>query len=145
LSIVIEYQNIRKSIVFKPVIRNLINSLIREEKKDPGEISIVFTSNKEILEINRTYLNHNYFTDVITFPERKKERISGDIYISLNQVKINSKKYNEDFFDEVTRVIIHGILHLIGYNDTTDNEKKKMKEKEDEYLCRFRKFDLIEK
>lgn len=143
MGIVLEYLKIEKSIIFKPVISKLIIGLIREEGKLPGEISILFTSNKEILEINRTYLNHNYFTDVITFPDRKRERISGDIFISLEQVKINSKRYKESYEDEVTRVVIHGILHLLGYQDDNEIHKKVMREKEDEYLCKFKKYDLI--
>jgi rRNA maturation RNase YbeY len=143
LSILIDYLNVERDIAFRPVIRKLIRSLIIEEGKELGEISIIFTSNQEIFEINRKFLNHHYYTDVITFPEVKKGKLSGDIYISLEQVRINAQTYKTNFHDEVTRVIIHGVLHLIGFNDITDIEKKLMQKLEDHYLCRFKKFDLI--
>jgi len=143
LAVLITFERIKKSIQFKPVIRKLIKELVVDEEKELGEISIIFTSNEHILEINRTFLNHHYFTDVITFPESKRDRISGDIYISLDQVRMNSKRYNTAFIDEVTRVVIHGILHLIGYEDDTEEKKMIMREKEDSYLRRFKDYDFI--
>jgi rRNA maturation RNase YbeY len=128
---------------FKPQLKDCIHSILKEEKKKLGEIYFIFTGNPEILEINKTYLKHDYFTDVITFSESKRDNLSGDIYISLDQVKINAERFNTSVIIELARVIIHGILHLIGYNDKTENEQKLMREKEDTYLCRFNWNDII--
>lgn len=143
MGISFDYLNIERTIEFKPVIRKLIRELISKEGKQLGEVSIIFTGNSTILEINRSFLNHHYFTDVITFRDNKKNRISGDIYISVEQVLANSGQYHTQFVDEITRVVIHGILHLIGYEDNNAVQKKVMKEKEDSYLCRFKNFDYV--
>ena len=145
MAVLITFERTSKSIQFKPVIRKLIRELIVEEEKELGEISIIFTSNEHILEINRTFLNHHYFTDVITFPDSKRDKISGDIYISLDEVRKNARRYNSTFNDEVTRVVIHGILHLIGYDDVTPDQKIIIRKKEDSYLSRFKRFDFIVK
>jgi rRNA maturation RNase YbeY len=143
LNITIEYVDIERKIVFKPLITRLIGDLIRNEGKKLGEINIIFTNNDHILQINKEYLDHHYYTDVITFNYNKRESVAGDIFISLDQVALNAKKFNALFIDEVLRVIIHGILHLIGYDDKLESEKIAMREMEDVYLCRFRNYDII--
>lgn len=143
MGIDITFIHVKKNLEFKPIIKILLEGLIKQEGKELGEITLIFTSNSHILEINRTYLNHHYFTDVITFPENKKNRIAGDIFISLDQVLLNSERYKTDYYDEVTRVMIHGILHLIGYQDITSEQKKVMSKIEDHYLCGFKKFDYL--
>ena len=92
-----------------------------------------------MLEINKQYLKHDYYTDVITFDYSENDKISGDIFISIDRVVDNSKKYSEKKNTEIRRVIIHGILHLIGYNDKLDDEKKIMTEKENYYLKKWTK------
>jgi probable rRNA maturation factor len=135
--------NLAKKITIKSTAKEFIKRVIIAEHKIPGDISIIFTDNTSILDINTRFLRHEYFTDVITFVENQKDLISGDIYISLDQVKLNAEDNQTDFHNETCRVILHGILHMIGYNDQTPSEKKIIREKEDEYLCQFNWKDVI--
>jgi len=118
----------------KKQVKNWIKNVISSYKKQVGDINYIFTNDENILKVNIKYLNHNFYTDVITFDYTSKNIISGDIYISLDTVKSNSEKYNELYFDELKRVIIHGILHLIGYKDKTDIEAKEMRKQENKAL-----------
>lgn len=138
MNIVFSYLGINKHLNFASNVRELIVLIIEKEKKRLGEINIIFTSNSIILEINKSYLNHNYFTDVITFNNNKRDKISGDIYISLDQIKLNAKKYRTKYLNELIRVIIHGVLHLIGYEDKSDSQRVIMRKMEDTYLCEFK-------
>ena len=99
-----------------------------------GDLSFVFTSNKHIKLINKQYLNHNYFTDVITFDYTERNLISGDILISIDEVRNNAQRYETDELVELRRVMIHGVMHLLGYNDGTDEEKAIMRKMENEAL-----------
>jgi rRNA maturation RNase YbeY len=91
------------------------------------------------LDVNRTYLQHDYFTDIITFDNAdKKQSIEGDLFISIDTVRSNAKLFKTTILNELRRVMIHGALHLCGYNDKTDEEKVQMRLKEDEYLAYFR-------
>lgn len=101
------------------------------ENKVIGNLNFIFTSNGKILDINMQYLNHNYYTDVITFNYNLENLVSGDIFISVEKVSENSVIYNTDFSEELNRVIIHGILHLLGYDDTTIKKQKVMRKMED--------------
>lgn len=115
--------------------KNWLKSVIVSEGKKTGEIQYIFCDDKHLLEINKTYLNHDTFTDIITFSTTaNKDIISGEIYISIDRVNENSKSQIVPFGDELSRVMVHGILHLLGYNDHTDTEKKLMRSKEDYYL-----------
>jgi rRNA maturation RNase YbeY len=118
----------------KSPVKKYINLLINRELKRVGEISIVLCSDKYLLEINIEYLKHNYYTDIITFNYVEGNLISGDLFISVDRVKENSIVFNTCLIKELYRVIFHGILHLIGYNDKTEEEKKIMRTKEDLYL-----------
>ena len=102
--------------------------------KKIGEIAYIFCDDEKILEINKRYLQHDYFTDIITFDYSEKNTISGDIFISLDMIKSNSAKFKTLYDNELHRVIIHGILHLCGQNDKTSEEEKIMREKEDEAI-----------
>ncbi len=113
---------------------NWLNSVIQEEGKHPGEINIIFCSDTYLLEMNKKYLNHDYYTDVITFDYSEKDIISGDIFISVDRVKENAQTYKQTFLNELNRVIVHGVLHLLGYKDKTEDEQKIMRQKEDYYL-----------
>ena len=116
-------------------LRNTIKSIVTDVKKNIGIINIIFTSDNYLLEINKKYLEHYYLTDVITFADNLKDYINGDIYISIDTVKTNSINYsNNNFEKELNRVIIHGVLHLIGFTDKNDVEKGIMRKKEDYYL-----------
>jgi len=99
-----------------------------------GDVSYIFCSDEHILNVNREYLQHDYYTDIITFDYTEKDRISGDIFISLDTVSSNAEKFNVPYEDELYRVIIHGILHLCGINDKTSEERKMMKKHENEAL-----------
>lgn len=112
-------------------IKKWINYIIEKEfKKSVGDINFYFTDDSEILEINKKYLAHNYYTDIITFNYCTESSISGDIVISVETVKSNAKDYNVTFENELHRVIVHGILHLLGFDDSTEKQKKEIREKE---------------
>lgn len=104
------------------------------EIKKLGDINIIFCSDNYILDVNMKYLQHDYFTDIITFDYCEGDIISGDLFISIDSVKENSVFYNTEFADELNRVMVHGVLHLIGYNDHCDEDIKLMRSKEDYYL-----------
>ena len=130
-------EDINFNLPHKRKIKKWIADEIDKHNKTVGEISIVFCSEEKILEINTTYLNHNYFTDIITFPYIEGDEVSTDIYISIPTVNSNAKKYKQIFFQELLRVVIHGILHLVGYDDSTPICKEEMTKKEDECLRLF--------
>lgn len=100
----------------------------------PGDISLVFCSDEYILEANRTYLQHDYFTDIITFDYSEGTVVSGDLLISIDTVLSNSVLYNVDFKEELFRVVIHGLLHLCGLGDKEEEEIALMRSKENQYL-----------
>ena len=99
-----------------------------------GDISIIFCSDNYILDVNQKYLQHDYFTDIITFDYCEGERLSGDLFISVDSVYENSLEYGTDFNEELNRVIVHGLLHLIGYDDHNDADISQMRAKENYYL-----------
>ena len=103
-------------------------------QKKPGDIAYIFCSDEKILEINKQYLQHDYFTDIITFDYSDGKKISGDIFISLDTVKSNSEKFKTSYNEELFRVIIHGILHLCGLKDKSSNDAKLMREAENNAL-----------
>ena len=105
-----------------------------------GNISVIFCSDNYILDINQRFLQHDYFTDIITFDYSEGGKISGDLFISIDSVRENSLEYGTDFEDELHRVVVHGVLHLIGYDDHTDEDIKMMRAKENYYLSLY---DLI--
>ena len=128
------YEDIKALKLRKKHIEKYIKYLIINEVKQIGDISLILCSDKYLLDININYLNHNYFTDIITFNYVEDNVISGDLFISIYTVKENAMEYNVVWMKELYRVIFHGVLHLIGYNDKTGEEKKIMREKEDLYL-----------
>ena len=99
-----------------------------------GDINIIFCSDPYLLNINLQYLSHDYYTDIITFDYSQKPVISGDLFISIETVRENAAYYGTDFNEELHRVIVHGILHLIGYDDHTEAETAVMRSKENYYL-----------
>jgi probable rRNA maturation factor len=129
--------DIQENFRYQKKILEIVKKITDTENKKLGEINYVFTSNEKILEINKKFLRHDYYTDVITFNNNKKSTIGGDIFISTEQILINSEKFDSSYQQELIRVMIHGILHLIGYNDKTESEKVVMRKKEDAYLCLF--------
>lgn len=113
---------------------NWIKTIVANYGKKVGELSYLFCDDRKILEMNRHYLQHDYFTDIITFDYSEENTIAGDIIISLETVGSNSQKYQTPFEEELRRVIIHGVLHLCGLRDKNRKEQKEMREAEDKAL-----------
>ena len=127
-----------QDIVFKFDNRLLNNRWLKfiagSEMKKLGDINVIFCSDNYILDVNMKYLQHDYFTDIITFDYCENDILSGDLFISIDSVRENSEFYGTEFKDELNRVIVHGLLHLIGYDDHSDEDIKMMRSKEDYYL-----------
>ena len=104
------------------------------EMRRLGEIGIIFCSDNYILDINMRYLQHDYFTDIITFDYCEKNILSGDLFISIDSVRENAREYGASFAEELDRVMVHGLLHLIGYDDQTPEQQAEMRSKENYYL-----------
>jgi rRNA maturation RNase YbeY len=119
----------------KKKLRNWFRVTILKEGGKPGTLNFIFCSDSYLLELNTSYLKHNTFTDIITFDlSEDKQTVSGDIFISIERVKENAKSFKISFPRELHRVLIHGILHLLGYQDKTPSQQKEMRSKEDYYL-----------
>ena len=112
-----------------------IKKVVVSEGKELGAISIVFTSDEYLLKVNIEYLEHNYFTDIITFDYCNDLIVSGDLLLSVDRVRENAKSFDVYFITEIRRVIVHGVLHLCGYKDKTSEEQTEMRKKEDTYLA----------
>lgn len=115
-------------------IQSWIENTISKEDKMVGEISYIFCSDDYLHEINLEHLQHDTYTDIITFNYNVEDVISADIFISIDRVEENATTFSTTFQNELCRVIIHGVLHLLGYNDKSDSEKEVMRSKEDFYL-----------
>lgn len=115
----------------------LIEKVIKSEKRTLGDLNFIISNDQYILEINREFLKHNYFTDVIAFGGTSNRIVNGEIYISKDTVKRNSINYNVSLQEEMLRVLVHGVLHLVGYEDRDEVEKNIMHQKEDKWLRVF--------
>lgn len=116
-------------------LKNFIEFIFRKEKKGLRNLNYIFCTDKRILEINRQFLNHDYYTDIITFDlSGEALDMEAEIYISTERVRDNAKQLGQTQKRELHRVIFHGVLHLCGYGDKTQREQKAMRTKEDEYL-----------
>ena len=104
------------------------------EAKRIGDVNIIFCSDPYILDVNINYLGHDYYTDIITFDYVEGDVLSGDLFISIDSVRENASFYGAEFPTELRRVMVHGLLHLIGYDDHTPAEQREMRSKEDYYL-----------
>jgi rRNA maturation RNase YbeY len=111
-----------------------LTNLVCEEEKILGDISIIFVSDEYLLEMNQSYLSHDYYTDIITFDYCEGNLISGDLFISVDRVGENADTFNVAFLSELHRVMIHGVLHLCGYKDKSIEEEKQMRILENKYL-----------
>jgi probable rRNA maturation factor len=118
-------------------IKELINKVIAEEGKISGDLNFILTNDNSLREMNRKYLKHNYFTDVISFGWGEGRVVEGEVYISVDTVKRNAQNYKVSYKSEILRVIIHGTLHLLGYNDKSMIEKIEMRRLEDMWLERY--------
>ncbi len=119
-------------------IKRWIKQVVENAGFRLGSVSYIFCSDEKILEVNKQYLNHDFYTDIITFDYVEKDIINGDIFISTDRVRENAQEFNVAFEEELHRVIIHGILHLLGQQDHTLKEEKQMRKKENEALLLFK-------
>ncbi len=110
-----------------------LNDLAKNEGQVIEELNVVFVSDDKLLEMNKQFLGHEYYTDIITFPN-EGDGISGELYISIDRIRDNALKEKVDLIDEAHRVIAHGVLHLLSYDDKSDEDKIRMRSREDFYL-----------
>lgn len=115
-----------------------LEDIILSEEKKLGEINYIFCDDDYLLKVNQDYLQHDYYTDIITFDYVKGRTISGEIFVSLQRISDNASTLSKNYEEELRRVLAHGILHLCGYKDKTEAEEKQMREKEDYYLAKYR-------
>lgn len=108
--------------------------VVKMHSRNLGEINFIFSDDNYILKINQDFLSHDYFTDIITFNYNESTRLSGDIFISIDTVKRNAEKFSVNFENELLRVMIHGILHLIGFDDKSKSDSEVMRKEEDNCL-----------
>jgi probable rRNA maturation factor len=125
------------SFVSKKELKQAVKDLVFNEGKSLKDLSLVFTDDEYLLEVNKQYLNHDYFTDVITFDYSELPSVSGDVMISLDRVKDNAHSMELSYELEFYRVVFHGVLHLCGYKDKKKDDVSLMREKEDFYIQRF--------
>ncbi|MCY0976086.1 rRNA maturation RNase YbeY [Chryseobacterium wangxinyae] len=114
-----------------------LEEIILSEGKKIGEINYVFCDDDYLLKINRDYLQHDYYTDIITFDSVKGKTISGEIFVSLQRVSDNASTLSKIYEEELIRVLAHGILHLCGFKDKTESEEQEMRRKEDFYIAKY--------
>jgi probable rRNA maturation factor len=134
-NILFHKSKIKFSLSNKAKITKWIEAVVKKERKQIGSLNFIFCSDTALLAMNKRYLNHDYFTDIITFDFSEGKAISGDIHISIDRVRENAAEMGVAFHVELSRVIIHGVLHLLGYSDKTITRKKEMRKKEDECLA----------
>jgi probable rRNA maturation factor len=118
----------------KKLLIKHIDFLLKNEQKVRGDISIIICSDSYLLNMNREYLQHDYYTDIITFDYSEGSVVSGDLFISTDRVKENAAEFGVSFYLELYRVIFHGLLHLVGYKDKTKEERQLMRDKESYYV-----------
>lgn len=130
------YENLPESV--DTDYKQWLEDLILSEGKKLGEINYIFCDDEYLLKINQDYLQHDYYTDIITFDYVKGKTISAEIFVSLQRISDNASTLSRDYEDELRRVLAHGVLHLIGYKDKTEEEEKEMRRMEDLYLAKYR-------
>ena len=130
------FENIDK-ISFQPKTKTWLQNIITSENKKLGEINYILCDDEYLLQVNRHFLQHDYYTDIITFDYVKGKTISADIFVSLPRISENASTLSKPFDSELHRVLAHGILHLCGYKDKTTEEASEMRRKEDFYLNVF--------
>jgi rRNA maturation RNase YbeY len=120
-------------------LKKFIERLSKQEKKKINTLAIIFCSDDYLLQINRSFLSHNYYTDIITFDlsEKNSQLIDAEIYISIGRVRENAELHQTTYKQELHRVVFHGVLHLCGYKDKSAAHKKIMRNKEDQYLSLY--------
>jgi len=137
VSINFYFEDIEEFQLDLPRSKQWIKNTISKEGRKPGDITFIFCDDDYLLDINKQYLDHDYYTDIITFDYVEGDQIAGDIFISIDRVKENAATFGVSFSNELNRILIHGVLHLLGYKDKDAEEKKLMTSKEDEYLLNY--------
>jgi rRNA maturation RNase YbeY len=135
MAIYFSSENIKFDLRGKLKVKKWITDLIKAQNKKVGDISYLFCDDAYLIEVNRTYLDHDTYTDIITFDYVEGDTISGVILISVERVKENAQLFNTTFDQELHRVIIHGVLHLLGQGDKTEAEAAQMRKKEEAALA----------
>lgn len=138
MAINIYYRDVKFSLGKTKDIKKWIDEVIRAEKREPGDLVFIFTGDSEILKINREFLEHDYYTDVIAFDYSSEGIISGEIYLSIDTIRSNAVVYSRKLKEEILRVMVHGVLHLTGYSDREPGERRKMKEAEERHLQEYK-------
>jgi len=128
-------EDIEMPSINKTKVRSWVKQVAELHQKRLGPVSYIFCNDDKILEVNKQYLNHDYFTDIITFDYTEGDKISGDLFISLDTVRTNAEQFGQEYDTELHRVIIHGILHLCGINDKGPGEREVMEQNENEALA----------
>ena len=132
------FENVHLTLKERGNLKGFINNLIIKEKRKLNNLNYIFCSDKALLHINRKYLGHNFYTDVVTFDlSSSPKEILADIYISVARIKENAKNLQIPIKEELHRVMFHGLLHLCGYNDKTEHQKKLMRKMEDFYTTLY--------
>jgi probable rRNA maturation factor len=134
LSIRIFYDEINFRVKSWKRIKKIIEKVIVGENKTSGDLNFIVTNDENLRKINIRFLEHDYNTDVITFNYNSGDLINGEVYVSIETIRYNADNYNVSLEDEVFRVLIHGVLHLLGYDDKTSEQRKEMREGEDKWL-----------
>lgn len=138
MSIHIFYDNTSYRIRSWRKVVKILQEVITKEKRISGDLNFIITNDEYLRKINVQFLEHDYFTDVITFNYNHRNVVNGEIYVSVDTIRINAINYKVSLNSEIKRVVIHGVLHLVGYNDKTDEEKRIMRKKEDYWLEQLR-------
>ncbi len=137
MSIYIHSENTSHRISNINKVKKCCRQIIEDNKMIAENVNIIITDDKTLLDINKSYLNRNYYTDVISFIYSDHNKLEGDVFISIDTVKDNASKFNIAVDNELLRIIIHGVLHLVGFEDNSDVNKELMHNLEDYYLSKF--------
>jgi rRNA maturation RNase YbeY len=129
-------EDISFNLPHKQEVKKWMAAIMLAEGRKVGEVSVIFCSDERLLQMNRQYLQHDYYTDIITFDYTEGTVVSGDLFISIDTVRANAEEYGQSFGRELCRVMAHGLLHLCGYGDATQKQQKNMRVAEEKYLCK---------
>ncbi len=136
MAILFHFEDVKTIPLERLKIKSWIKAAIEEENHRLADVNFIFCSDAYLLDVNKQYLDHDYYTDIITFDYVENGKVSGDIFVSCDRVVENAKTFGVDFKTELNRMLIHGILHLLGYKDKEPKEKELMTQKEDYYLAK---------
>ncbi|MCX6260528.1 MAG: rRNA maturation RNase YbeY [Bacteroidia bacterium] len=138
MSVKIYYDQIKYRIQKAGEVKRFIEKVITEENKTPGDLVFILTGDEKVLEINRRFLKHDYYTDIISFDYSAEGEVNGEIYMSVDTIRRNAVSYKSGIKEELLRVMIHGVLHLCGYRDEDVKDKEKMFARQEQKLKEFK-------